>query len=100
MRSMTMTNATNITTNDQAMDKLLMQVGLAQPVFIFLQSLFFPALGILGAMIAAQCALMPWLVPMAKKAPSMAVAMSMSSAILTPIFSLMCLYALDFVRGF
>lgn len=95
-----MTNATNITTNDQAMDKLLMQVGLAQPVFIFLQSLFFPELGILGAMIAAQCALMPWLVPMAKKAPSMAAAMSMSSAILTPIFSLMCLYALDFVRGF
>lgn len=78
----------------------MMQAGFTQCAFIALQALAFPELGVAGGVIAAQCALMPWLVPVARKAPSMAVAMSLTSAVISPAFSVLCLNAIDILKGF
>ena len=80
-------------------DAKLMQAGFAQCAFIALQTLAFPDLGVAGGIVAAQCALMPWLVPVARKAPVMAVAMSLTSAVLSPVFSVLCLNAADILKG-
>lgn len=94
-----MTKTTETVQSEQIDDTKLMQAGFAQCAFVGLQSAIFPELGVLGAIVAAQCALMPWLVPVAKKAPAMAAAMAITSAALTPVFSVVCLYAADIIKG-
>jgi hypothetical protein len=75
----------------------LLNAGYAQCVFIFLQALIFPDAGVLGGVIAAQCALMPWLIPILKKAPVVALSMVVSSALLSPLYSWLCLSLLSFL---
>lgn len=76
----------------------LMQAGFAQCAFIALQTMAFPELGVVGGIVAAQCAIMPWAVPIFKKAPAMAVAMSLTSAVMSPIFSLICMKLIEVSR--
>jgi|SRR5690554_409093 hypothetical protein len=71
-------------------DKSLIAAGFAQAVFIYLQTMTFPELGYLGAIVAAQCALMPWAIPLARTAPTKALAMVIASALLSPAFSFVC----------
>lgn len=92
-------NKTETVQLGQIGDAKLMQAGFAQGAFIALQTLAFPELGVAGGIIAGQCALMPWLVPAARKEPAMAVAMSLTSAVLSPVFSVLCLYAADILKG-
>ncbi|MFC6674046.1 hypothetical protein [Marinobacterium aestuariivivens] len=85
-----MTKTAETVRSGQIDNSKLMQAGFAQCVFILLQSVAFPELGTLGAIVAAQCALMPWAIPLVRKVPAMAVAMSLTSMVLTPAFSLLC----------
>lgn len=71
-------------------DKSLIAAGCAQAVFIYLQTLVFPELGYLGAIVVAQCALMPWAIAMARKAPTKALALTIASGLLSPAFSFVC----------
>ncbi|MCB5162619.1 hypothetical protein [Marinomonas algarum] len=76
-------------------NKMLEQAGLAQCIFVIVQSVAFPELGMVGAILAAQCALMPWSVPIAKEEPVTAVAMSISSVVITPFFSMFCMAVIN-----
>ncbi|WP_299081854.1 hypothetical protein [uncultured Paraglaciecola sp.] len=79
-------------------DSKLMQAGFAQCVFIAIQTLVFPELGFLGCIIAAQCALFPWLLPICRQAVVTAVAMSLTSIVISPLFYLVCLHTMDSIK--
>jgi hypothetical protein len=85
--------------SDQMEDAKLMQAGYAQCAFIVFQSVAFPELGVLGALVAAQCALMPWILPIVRTAPAAAIALSLTSALLSPVFSLLCQQAVTGIKG-
>jgi hypothetical protein len=76
-------------------DKQLMQAGFAQCAFILIQSVLFPELGFLGCIIAAQCALFPWLFPIFRQSIPTAIAMSLTSIVISPIFLLVCLHTME-----
>lgn len=70
--------------------KMLHQVGFAQCAFIAGQAVMLPELGGLGAVLAASCAAMPWLVPTFKRRPELAVSMVVSTLALSPVFGWLC----------
>ena len=78
-------------------NKPLNQAGYAQCLFILIQSVLFPELGAGGAMIAAFCAMMPWMVMYAKKMPARVFGMVMASLLLTPFYSMLCLFVLKVI---
>lgn len=73
------------------------QAAYAQGLFIFIQSVLFPELGTGGAIFAALCAMMPWIVMYAKKMPILVFSMVVTSLLLTPLFSMLCLFILEVI---
>lgn len=90
-----MTDSPNNVQSEHISDKALRQAGLAQCAFIAIQALIFPELSYVGSIIAAQCALLPWLLPIFRKGVTTAVAMSITSIIISPIFLLVCIHAFE-----
>ncbi|MBW3762763.1 hypothetical protein GL272_20050 [Aeromonas veronii] len=79
--------------------KAMSHAAYAQCIFILAQVLMFPSLGVIGAILAAGCGMMPWLPHFAKSAPSKAFGMVLASVCLAPIYAKFCTFILTAVLG-
>ncbi|WP_197056385.1 MULTISPECIES: hypothetical protein [Xenorhabdus] len=79
--------------------KVMTNAAYTQCFFILAQALAFPSLGVVGAMVAALCGMMPWLTHFAKEAPSKAFGMVMASLCLVPIYGKLCEFVIHAVQG-
>ncbi|EFP0183676.1 hypothetical protein HLX14_004157 [Escherichia coli] len=73
--------------------------GYAQCVFILAQSLIFPNLGSIGALIAALCGMMPWVIRTAKQDQLQAFCMVVASLCLATAYGKLCEVIISIAQG-